>query len=156
MSVLQWVFWVKFHVACSTNCTATEKMCVSFVFIVVKRITMKENWTSLVQSVLYLHCTSLAWFSLVILVLFATKKITDHTWLKFCSFNRFFWPACGQRLLTHTTVLARPICYFVNHLELDCASTSFHRIGPLLAEKGFKMISCILIALIFTFVLCLL
>ena len=52
----------------STNKIQHWVGCCQFFFIDAKRMAVKENWTSLVQSVIYLQCTRLVWFSLTVIL----------------------------------------------------------------------------------------
>ena len=69
------------------------------VVIDVKTMTVKGNWTSLVQSVLYLPCTRLVQFPLTVVVLTSITTQTQRS--KFCQLNQFFFVGLVQRLLPH-------------------------------------------------------
>ena len=66
------------------------------VFIDAKMTTVKENWTSPVQSVLYLQCTRLVWFSLTVVVL---ASIKTQIYTCFFSVHVEFVPQPTQNLI---------------------------------------------------------
>ena len=106
--------------------------CFLFLFIDAKTMTVKENWTSLVQSLLYLPCTRMVRLSLTVIV-FASIKTKHYTHVSFLlpyilyhSLHEIRTKKPADR---QTFVIKRSI---LNHLKLERAPCSFYCVSAVL------------------------
>ena len=73
-------FWYSLYNRWKTQLTKFSRWvgCCQFFFIDAKTMTVKEDQTSPVHSILYFQCTRLVWFSLTVII-FASIKTKDYT-----------------------------------------------------------------------------